>query len=393
MRKNITLAVSILGASVASPALADSKMEIGAFLGLHMWNDNNELGTPASGQVDTLENSPLFGVRVARRLHSFVSAEGELGLSLGATESTNTDVVALGYRLHLMVHPSRNPNRRLEPFALVGVGGFTSQSSDIDVIGNDSDFVVHGGIGFKYRVGHDWGFRFDARVLVPPANEGLVTTDGEFLVGVYKTFPPKPAKPAPPKSDPEPQPTSSDHDGDSVADADDRCPNEPEDVDGFEDTDGCPEADNDQDRIADADDRCPTEPETVNSFQDEDGCPDEAPAAVKQFNGVIRGIDFQVGSDKLTTASRPVLDEAVTVLTEYPTVRLQIVGHSDSTGDVERNRELSRRRAEAVKRYLVERGIAADRLEAEGRGPDDPIADNGTEDGRARNRRVEFKLR
>lgn len=68
--------------------------------------------------------------------------------------------------------------------------------------------------------------------------------------------------------------SGSDRDGDGIRDDMDRCPDEPEDRDGFEDQDGCPEADNDQDGIVDLDDKCPAEPEAKNGRQDEDGCPD-----------------------------------------------------------------------------------------------------------------------
>src|SRR5450432_3372842 len=71
-----------------------------------------------------------------------------------------------------------------------------------------------------------------------------------------------------------------DNDGDGILDVDDLCPNDPEDKDGFEDADGCPDPDNDKDRILDKDDKCPNEPETYNGFQDEDGCPDRGRVVV-----------------------------------------------------------------------------------------------------------------
>jgi hypothetical protein len=79
----------------------------------------------------------------------------------------------------------------------------------------------------------------------------------------------------PPAGDqPTGQPAGADRDGDGVRDDVDRCPDDPEDRDGFEDEDGCPEADNDRDGIRDVDDKCPAEPESKNGRQDEDGCPD-----------------------------------------------------------------------------------------------------------------------
>jgi OOP family OmpA-OmpF porin len=394
--RNVLKATTILVAMSASPAFADDKMEIGGFLGLHLWNDNNELGAADAGPPEQLDTTPIFGVRISRRLHRVLSVEAELGLAPGTTRDTGTDVVAIGYRLHAMVHPARFVDGKLEPFALLGAGGFTSASSDTGIYTNDTDFVWHMGVGLKYRLGRDWGVRFDARLLLPPANSGLVTADGELLVGVYKTFPAPAAKPTsdlfPPKSQPL-EPTPVDQDGDGVVDASDRCPADPEDRDGYQDDDGCPEPDNDGDGVPDAADRCPAEPETANTFQDDDGCPDEAPASVKQFTGAVPGIEFANGSDRLTPASSTVLDAAVKVLGEYPVLRFEISGHTDSVGDPTFNRDLSRRRAEAVKTYLVSKGIAADRLETAGHGADQPVADNATPEGRAKNRRVEFKPR
>ena len=85
-----------------------------------------------------------------------------------------------------------------------------------------------------------------------------------------------------------------------------------------------------------------------------------------------------------------VVAEIHRLLSNDPSLRLSIDGHTDSTGTAERNRELSRQRAEAVQAALVAKGIAADRLQAQGFGPDQPLADNATEDGRAKNRRVEL---
>src|SRR5207248_8862565 len=119
------------------------------------------------------------------------------------------------------------------------------------------------------------------------------------------------------------------NDGDGIPDAADKCPNEPEDKDGFQDEDGCPDPDNDQDGVPDAQDKCPNQPETKNGYQDEDGCPDEIPQKVKQFTGVIQGINFKVNSADLLPNSNKTLDKAVAVLVEFPQLKLEIGGHTD----------------------------------------------------------------
>jgi OmpA-OmpF porin, OOP family len=183
-----------------------------------------------------------------------------------------------------------------------------------------------------------------------------------------------------------------DNDKDGIPDKTDKCPNEPEDKDGFQDDDGCPDPDNDNDGVPDVRDKCPNEPETKNNYQDDDGCPDEIPVEVKKFTGVIEGINYKTGSAEILPGSYAILDRAVKVLQDFPDVNLEISGHTDSRGKADYNRDLSQRRADAVKNYFVSRGVNANRLTSIGYGMDRPIADNRTNSGRARNRRTEFKL-
>jgi outer membrane protein OmpA-like peptidoglycan-associated protein len=183
-----------------------------------------------------------------------------------------------------------------------------------------------------------------------------------------------------------------DNDDDGILDARDRCPVEAEDRDGFADRDGCPERDNDLDGFADGVDTCPDEPETANGFQDSDGCPDEVPREVKRFTGVIRGITFETRSDTIRPSSEFTLQEALSVLEEYPDVRLEVEGHTDDVGDDAFNLELSDRRAHAVVRWFVEHGVDPVRLQARGYGETRPLAENASDAGRAENRRVEFRL-
>ncbi|MEN9786343.1 MAG: hypothetical protein RLZZ299_1607 [Pseudomonadota bacterium] len=183
-----------------------------------------------------------------------------------------------------------------------------------------------------------------------------------------------------------------DNDDDGILDARDRCPGEAEDRDGFADRDGCPERDNDLDGFADGVDTCPDEPETANGFQDSDGCPDEVPREVKRFTGVIRGITFETRSDTIRPSSEFTLQEALSVLEEYPDVRLEVEGHTDDVGDDAFNLELSDRRAHAVVRWFVEHGVDPVRLQARGYGETRPLAENDSDAGRAENRRVEFRL-
>jgi OOP family OmpA-OmpF porin len=183
-----------------------------------------------------------------------------------------------------------------------------------------------------------------------------------------------------------------DSDSDGIVDNEDRCPSEPEDRDGFEDTDGCPEPDNDRDGIADDDDECPEDAEEPGG--DRDGCPDKARVTVRNGKMVIFGkIQFASGSEAILPKSEQLVDEMARALKEHPEFkRIEIQGHTDNTGDDFYNLKLGQERADSVKRALVKRGVAPARLVAKGYGEGNAIAPNDTPAGRAKNRRVEFVI-
>ncbi len=183
-----------------------------------------------------------------------------------------------------------------------------------------------------------------------------------------------------------------DNDGDGIPDKKDKCPDNAEDFDGFDDEDGCPDKDNDDDGIPDKRDQCPNEPETLNGYLDGDGCPDELPVEVKKFAGVVRGITFETNKDVIRAASFPTLYQALAVFQQYPDLRFEIQGHTDSVGDDAFNLDLSQRRANSVMMWFLQNGITPDRMRAVGYGETVPIADNVSDAGRAENRRVEFRL-
>src|SRR5204863_998115 len=110
------------------------------------------------------------------------------------------------------------------------------------------------------------------------------------------------------------------------------------------------------------------------------------------FTGVIEGINFKTGQANILPGSYQILGRTVAVLKEYPDVRLEISGHTDSRGKADYNRDLSQRRADAVKMYFIANGVDAGRLTSIGYGMDRPVGDNKSETGRAANRRTEFRL-
>jgi len=187
-----------------------------------------------------------------------------------------------------------------------------------------------------------------------------------------------------------------DTDGDGISDARDECPEKPEDEDGFRDGDGCPDPDNDGDGIADEEDECPSEPETVNGVDDEDGCPDEGASGVEVSEGEIEIEDrvfFDTDRATIKQKSYSVLEEVASALEANPEIeKVRIEGHTDADGRDLYNLALSQRRSNAVREFLVDRGVDPSRLESKGYGEAEPIASNDTEEGRRKNRRVEMTI-
>jgi len=179
-----------------------------------------------------------------------------------------------------------------------------------------------------------------------------------------------------------------DNDLDRIVDVDDRCANDPEDPDGFEDTDGCPEPDNDTDTVVDVTDQCPNE----MGPPDNDGCP-RVYVGVTVDTSQIRisqQIHFEFDKAIIRPESFPILDTVSQVLRDFGTITIEIGGHTDSRGNDDYNMRLSDARAAAVREYLVNKGIAANRMTSRGYGETRPIESNASRRGRAANRRVEF---
>jgi OmpA-OmpF porin, OOP family len=198
--------------------------------------------------------------------------------------------------------------------------------------------------------------------------------------------------------DPKPNdgcPMPSDRDGDGIPDREDKCPDVPEDRDGIDDADGCPEDDFDQDGVPDVKDDCPREPGKPSNKIGANGCPE----FIRKIEGsneiqILKKIEFDTGRATIKPVSFPILEEVISLLRVNTGIKkVSIEGHTDSRGAYKMNKDLSGARAESVRRYIIDKGkIDGERLSSEGFGPDKPIASNDTEDGRARNRRVEFRI-
>ncbi|MBF0147637.1 MAG: OmpA family protein [Magnetococcales bacterium] len=195
-----------------------------------------------------------------------------------------------------------------------------------------------------------------------------------------------------------------DADGDGVKDSKDKCPNTPK---GFPvDAKGCP-LDSDGDGVVDGLDQCPgTPPGTPvdkkgcpmdsdgdGVYDHQDQCPGTPVGAHVNHVGcwVLENLHFDIDKAVIKPIDFPLLDNVLDVLNKNPGMRVEIQGHTDSTGSRKHNQKLSEKRAESVRQYLVGKGIAPNRTSTIGHGLDKPVADNNTLQGRSANRRVQLE--
>ncbi len=365
----------------------------------------------ASGVVGPIRISGTvtYRMRQRRQIGDFIQ-DDELQLAAGATWTIIPELQAIlegQYRIGLggPLQAGRAPNSAETPLELdAGVRIVPLDALSIDVgvgtgvIGGYGAPLVRGFLTARYRIDaggcalgpeDDDGFQ-DGDFCLDPDNDG----DGVEDVADRCA---NDAEDADGFQDEDGCP-ETDNDGDGAPDATDTCPTASEDSDAHQDDDGCPEPDNDEDGVNDGLDRCPMDPEDADQFQDEDGCPEPGPRAVPvtvSDTRILIGetIYFEFDTDVIRPVSMPLLDQVAQVIgTLDPQLRIRIEGHTDDLGGETYNVDLSFRRARAVVEYLASRGVARDRLEYRGYGPQHPVAPNDTPQGRALNRRVEFTI-
>lgn len=377
-------------------------LDIGFYIGGLFLPSAHGLFDAGEGPRPQLNRSAFVGgMRLAYMPLSFLGVGLEVDGASSRGGTPETDVNHTTFRMHVI---GQLPYR-VTPVFVIG-GGFLSTRSSADIL-NELDGAFHYGLGLKVHINQWIAVRMDGRHMVARGDfENDRASYGEIQFGVDLNLRMRRLI----------KPKKIDRDGDGLYDRDDKCPHEAGDTD-----DGCPKnKDSDSDGVSDRNDKCPTEygddpkgcpipdkdgdgildskdecweqPETVNGFEDTNGCPDEPPEKLKKLDGVIAGIMFDSGQATIRTTSRRVLVGVVETLKEYPDVRVEIVGHTDDQGSREMNTKLSADRAESVKAYLVERGIDGARITTKGVGPDEPLEDNKTKAGRAKNRRIEFKI-
>jgi outer membrane protein OmpA-like peptidoglycan-associated protein len=371
---------------------------------------------------------------------------------------------------------------RVSPYLGIGADGKILRS-DGGVLGNDTDVPVYAAAGARFWLSPSVALRIEGRFLRGPSYPHddrwtMNASYGEFSLGL--AFAPgagaSEGPVAPPMEDPDPDKDGiigaadacpneagaaspngcpvKDTDGDGLMDPDDKCVDQAETVNSWEDTDGCPDTipDGDADGLNDLADKCKDQAEDKDGFQDDDGCPDPdndgdgvvdatdrcpaekgvlenygCPDTDGDGDGVVDRLDncptekgteknrgcktkqlvvltktqiqildqvkFVTNSAKLSKASNKLLDNIARVLIAHPEIaKVKVEGHTDNVGKPEKNLKLSQDRAASVVGYLKKKGVDAERLEAIGHGDTKPIEDNSTKKGKAQNRRVEFNI-
>lgn len=356
--------VSLLCASTASAENRAGAVTISPFVGRALFDRDLNYS-----------NDMIVGIGAAYSLTkdldaelSWLRADTDMNTAAGVRKDANVDI----YRLEGLYHlSSLMPNSHLVPFVAAGLGMMSFESAPSGS-GRDNDLAGDYGLGLKYFINPDVAFRADVRHLINLRGEGgntynqnLIYTVGlSLLLGgkekvaepVAVAAPVKPVEPAPVK--PEPQVVAPlDSDGDGVIDSLDKCPGTPK-----------------------------------GTKVDADGCPLPEKAVVTEQGTYSFGIIyFDTNKATIKPKSFPIIDGAVEYMKKNPGVKLEVQGHTDSIGTDEYNMKLSDTRADAVRKYMIGKGIAADRLAAKGFGESKPAVSNATREGRAKNRRIEFK--
>lgn len=341
----LALCIGALSPSMAGAAYTENGWYAGAGLGVSRVKPNTDGTIYSIGNSRSSGGKLYLGYDISRRL----SVEGYYA-DLGHADLLPTGTVGykdMGLSAMYYLYLPEGSREGLSAFIRGGVGSMLNDTTVPYKRNNDTHIML--GAGAEYGLGSGWAVRADL---------DLYDRDAQlFSLGLMKRFGRKSEPARVPVAEPAPAPivapvvvVNPDTDGDGILNAADLCPDTPAGI-----------------------------------KVDETGC--KLKAVI-----VLEGVVFAVNSDELIGDSTTILDAAARSLKPYPELRVEVGGHTDWQGSSSYNQKLSERRANAVRRYLIGQGIAADNLTAKGYGEVQPIADNHTAEGRAKNRRVELRM-
>jgi OOP family OmpA-OmpF porin len=371
--------------SMGSNAMAERKA--GAFtltpmIGYHV----------IDGGMD-LDDSASFGLGLGYNISPEWAIETDMRYTPTKSNTGNSEDVDI-WTFSLGPQYNFRPDAVLNPYITFGAGLMVYDLNDTS---NDEDVFGYYGAGLKYALGESTDLRLDARHLLDYRSDdhGNIHDDADWrhhfqaMVGLTFQFGGTPAHAQQEKA-PEPmmvkeeEKAPGDGDRDGVVDPQDKCPDTPPGV--RVDSDGCP-TDTDGDGVADYLDACADTPK--GTAVDARGCPKE-PVEVVTLTVNLR---FGFDKDQVTPFHYDELKKVAAFIGDYPMYTVVLNGHADDRGPAEYNLGLSQRRADNVRKALIDKyGVAADRISAFGFGESQPVADNVTVEGRKLNRRVEINI-
>ena len=378
------LALAVLLAPMA--AVSQAEITFTPFATYQSFDAQTVEQISGSAIAPDVEDKEGYGLSLGFRFTPAIGLEAHFARTETELEANNGDVRA--DRLSLDGYYAFNADSKFSPYLLLGVGEGRLKPAGNNTI---TDTIVNGGLGAFYRFTDKVALRMEAREVYnsdEDLNDAVAMLGLEFSPG-NKTD----EATAEPQQQPEPEqaPVEEvaavaavaaivDADKDGVADVADKCADTPAGVQV--DADGCP-LDGDKDGVADISDKCPTTAAGV--VVDETGCDKMLTEAISQE----LKITFASGAAVVKAEDKAEIEKVATLLKQYPSTKVEIQGHTDSSGKKASNDKLSQARADAVKNVLVsDFGVDAARITATGYGSSQPQADNKTPEGRAQNRRV-----
>lgn len=358
LKPHYLLCALVLALLASSPLQAESELQLNIpyyFFDDHAADDDYGIGIGYGYRF----NNP-WGIEF-----SYTEVDTDLSHS-------NIDLKLEHWQLNGLYH--FNVDSALKPFLMIGIGHLDGDAGSLD----DDTWASTLGVGLKYDITPRWRFRTDARWHYAdkgPNDIYAVTLGLSYVFGggspaaAAVTAAPSPSAPA-----------ATDSDGDGVPDQADRCPDTPAGV--RVDGSGCP-LDSDGDGVADVNDRCPGTRAGVRV--DEQGCP----VMLTETVSIDLEVHFDTNSAEVKPEYYPQIRRVAEFLQQYENTEAVIEGHTDTRGDANYNRQLSQRRADAVRDTLISvMGVAADRVRAVGYGEERPLMEGNTAEAHAANRRV-----
>ncbi len=347
------------------------------------WMLSPSLIFTAADGAKNVEDDFGFGLGLGKFLNEKWSLDFELDSTNFDDKNSSGSIDQTG--LGLMARYHFNTDDSMRPFLGVGAGYLDHNGSGAARGVDSSDFMLNLSAGLRKNINERVGFITEIKYRLDTDDYvGTNSSYDDYLFSMGLNIALGAAKSAPEAAAPLVEPAPQlDSDGDGVSDQNDRCPDTPA---GLKvNAQGCHDHDHDKDGVMNVKDKCPDS--SPGAVVNADGCEEAAQVVIE-----LQGVYFDLDKATLKPESIAILDAAVKTMGAHGTLVVEVAGHTDSSASEAYNQNLSERRAKVVYDYLVDQGVAADRMTWKGYGELNPIAPNDTEEGRAKNRRTELVI-